>query len=148
MLNETQVGVAYWAAASWGAAISLSKDNPETVADLPVAFRLARLAWKTSPGFGEGALASLMGSFESARPGGSVKQTAAYFDAAIAAGDGKNAGAFVARAEAIAQPAGDREAFESLLQQALNASMARRSVANAAMRERALWLLANADDLF
>src|SRR3989339_577940 len=136
MLNETQVGVAYWAAASWGAAISLSKDNPEAVADLPVAFRLARLAWKTSPGFGEGALASLMGSFESARPGGSVKQTAAYFDAAIAAGDGKNAGAFVARAGAIAQPAGDRAAFESLLQQALNASMARRSVANAAMRER------------
>lgn len=148
MLNEDQVGVAYWAAASWGAAISLSKDNPETVADLPVAFRLARLAWKTSPGFGEGALASLMGSFESARPGGSVKQAAMYFDAAIAAGDGKNAGAFVAKAEAMAQPAGDRAAFESLLQQALNASMARRSVANAAMRERALWLLAIADDLF
>jgi len=148
VLNEPQVGVAYWAAASWGAAISLSKDNPEAVADLPVAFRLARLAWKTSPGFGEGALASLMGSFESARPGGSVKQTAAYFDAAITAGDGKNAGAFVAKAEAMAQPAGDRAAFESLLQQALNASMARRSVANAAMRERALWLLANVDDLF
>lgn len=148
LLTEAQVGVAYWAAASWGAAISLSKDNPETVADLPLAFRLASLAWKTSPDFGEGALASLMGSFESARPGGSVKQAAMYFDAAITAGVGKNAGAFVAKAEAMAQPAGDRQAFESLLQQALNASAAHRSVANAAMRERALWLLANVNDLF
>ena len=62
-LHASQVGVAYWAAASWGAAIALSKDNPDTVADLPVAYRLANLAWKTSPSYGDGSLASLMGSF-------------------------------------------------------------------------------------
>ncbi|OYT93277.1 MAG: hypothetical protein CFE43_03235 [Burkholderiales bacterium PBB3] len=148
VLSEAQVGVAYWAAASWGAAIALSKDSPDAVADLPLAYRLARLAWKTSPNFGDGALSSLMGSFESSIPGGSTQQASTYFDAAIAAGAGKSAGAFVAKAEGIAQPAGDRKAFETLLQQALDASAARRSVANAAMRERALWLLANADDLF
>jgi hypothetical protein len=31
------VGVAYWAAAAWGAQIALSKDQPEVVADLPSA---------------------------------------------------------------------------------------------------------------
>jgi len=148
VLRESQIGVAYWAAASWGAAIALSKDNPDAVADLPVAYRLASLAWKASPGFGDGALVSLMGSFESSRPGGSLPLAATYFDAAIAAGVGKSAGAFVAKAEGIALPAGDRKTFEALLQQALNASAARRTVANAAMRERALWLLATADDLF
>ena len=148
VLRESQIGVAYWAAASWGAAIALSKDNPDIVADLPVAYRLASLAWKASPAYGNGALASLMGSFESSRPGGSLQQAAVYFDAAIAAGAGNSAGAFVAKAEGVALPAADRKSFESLLQQALDASAARRTVANAAMRERALWLLANADDLF
>jgi predicted anti-sigma-YlaC factor YlaD len=148
VLSETQVGVAYWAAASWGAAIALSKDNPDTVADLPLAYRLAGLAWKASPHYGEGALASLMGTFESSIPGGSMQQAAVYFDVAIQAAAGKNAGAFVAKAEGLAQPAGDRKAFEALLQQALDASEARPTVANAAMRERALWLLGSADDLF
>lgn len=148
LLREPQIGVAYWAAASWGAAIALSKDEPDSVADLPLAFRLASLAWQASPAYGDGALASLMGSFEAARPGGSPQQAAVYFDAAIAAGGGHNAGAFVAKAEGIAQPAGDRQAFEALLQQALTASKARPTVANAAMRERALWLLGSADDLF
>ncbi len=148
VLSDAQVGVAYWAAASWGAAIALSKDNPDTVADLPLAYRLAGLAWKTSPGYGEGSLGSLMGSFESSRPGGSLQQATAYFDAGIVAGAGKSAGAYVAKAEGIAQAAGDRIAFESLLRQALDASATRRTVANEAMRERALWLLLIADDLF
>ncbi|OYU45790.1 MAG: hypothetical protein CFE44_05655 [Burkholderiales bacterium PBB4] len=148
VLSQSQMGVAYWAAASWGAAISLSKDKPDAVADLPVAFRLATLAWNTAPGYGDGALASLMGNFEASRPGGSLVQATAYFDFAIAASAGKSAGAYVAKAEGIAQPAGDRKAFEALLHQALSASAARRTLANAAMRERALWLLASADDLF
>ena len=148
VLSQSHVGVAYWAAASWGAAISLSKDNPDVVADLPIAFRLATLAWNTAPTYGDGALSSLMGNFESSRPGGSMTQAALYFDAAIAAGAGKNAGAYVAKAEGIAQPEGDRKNFEALLQQALSASATRRTIGNEAMRERALWLLATADDLF
>jgi hypothetical protein len=59
-----------------------------------------------------------------------------------------SAGAFVAKAEAIALPAGDRAAFEGLLRQALNASEIRNDLPNVAMRERALWLLEVAEDLF
>jgi hypothetical protein len=147
-ITDEQVGVAYWAAASWGGLISLSKDDPELVADLPLAIRLAGIAWAKAPDFGEGALASLMGTFEAARPGGSATQAAAYFDRASAAGGGRNAGVFVARAEAIALPAGDRVAFEALLRQALTAAMNRRDLQNAVMRERAQWLLDTGDDLF
>lgn len=147
-LTDDQIGVAYWAAASWGGYISFSKDNPDTVADLPLAVRLASLAYGVSPGHGEGALASLMGTFEAARPGGSMRLASAYFDQAIALGTGKNAGAFVGKAEAIALPAGDRPAFEALLRQALSASQAKRDVSNEVMRERAQWLLDVADDLF
>jgi predicted anti-sigma-YlaC factor YlaD len=147
-LRADQIGLAYWAAASWGGLIALSKDDPDTVADLPLAIRLAQLAWKTTPDHGAGALVSLMGSFELARPGGSRQQAAAYFDQAIALGAGKTAGAFVAKAEGMALPAGDRAGFENLLKQALLVSESHPSLQNGVMRERALWLLETVDDLF
>jgi predicted anti-sigma-YlaC factor YlaD len=147
-LGDEEIGVAYWAAASWGGLISLSKDDPNTVADLPLAIRLSHLAWERKPDFGDGALASLMGGFETARPGGTRQQAAVYFDQAIAVSAGKSAAALVAKAEGIALPAGDRAAFEALLRQALLASDARRDLPNEVMRERAQWLLETADDLF
>lgn len=147
-LQPQQVGLAYWGAASWGAAISLSTDQPDLVADLPLAAALAGLAWQADPAHGQGAVAALMGSFEAARPGGSVSAAAGFFDRAAALGDGRNAGVFVSRAEALALPAGDRPAFEALLRQALAAADVQRDLANEVMRERATWLLAMADDLF
>jgi hypothetical protein len=147
-LAADEVATAYWGAAAWGAAISLSKDRPELVADLPLAIALARAAWESEPGHGDGALSSLMGSFEAARPGGSRTAAAIFFDAAIRAGGGLNAGPFVARAEALAQPAGDRAAFESLLREAVAAADRRRDLGNEVMRERALWLLETIDDRF
>ena len=147
-LPADQVGVAYWAAASWGAYISLSKDQPDVVADLPLAVRLASLAWMSNPAYGNGDLASLMGSFEAARPGGSPRQAALYFDQAMQAAHGRNAGVCVARAEMLAAPAGDRTAFEALLHQALAISAAHRDLGNEVMRERAQWLLDTADDRF
>ncbi len=145
-ISTEQVGIAYWGAASWGGLISLSKDDPEVVADLPLAIRLAGIAWAKSPDFGKGALASLMGTFEAARPGGSAARAATYFDRAIAAGG--DAGVFVARAEALALPAGDRTSFEASLRQALVAAAKERTLQNEIVRERAKWLLDNTDDLF
>ena len=147
-ITQAQAGLAYWAAASWGAYISLSKDDPEVVADLPLAVRLAGLAWQVTPNFGDGALASLMGNFEAARAGGSRQQAERYFDQAIAASAGQSAGPYVAKAETLALPDGDRPAFEALLQQALAASAQRSDLSNQVMQQRAQWLLESADDLF
>ncbi len=150
-LTPRQVALAYWAAAAWGGLISLSKDDPDTVADLPTAIRLAQLAWASDPAYGNGALASLMGSFETARPGGSRQQAQVYFDEALRLGAGHNAGAFVAKAEGLAQPAGDKAAFVALLQQALavrDTPGGPLTLSNAVMRRRAEWLLNTADDLF
>ena len=148
LLQSDQVSVAYWAAASWAGLISLSKDHPDLVADLPLAVRLAQIVWQVRPDFGDGAIASLMGSLETGRPGGSAQQAVVYFDLAIALGKGANAGAYVAKAEGFALPAGDRQAFETLLHQALAASELKPNLQNAIMRERARWLLDNANDLF
>lgn len=150
-LAAADVPLAYWAAAAWGGQISLSKDDPDTVADLPLATRLARLAWDANPNFGDGDLASLMGSFEAARPGGSRAQAEKYFDDAIRLAHGTSAGAFVAKAEGIALPAGNKPAFTDLLGQALavkDAPGSPKMLANEVMRRRARWLLDTADDLF
>lgn len=145
-LDADQVGLAYWAAAAWGGHIALSNDQPEVVADLPLAVRLARLAWEREPGHGNGALASLLASFEASRPGGNASEAERLFDQAEALGAGRQAGVYVARAEALAGT--DRAAFERLLHQALQAAEAQPDLANLLMRERAQWLLDTADDRF
>jgi len=147
-LGADQVALAYWGAAAWGAAISLSKDQPDAVADLPLAVQLTQLAWRLQPAYGEGALSALAGSFEAARPGGQVNQAQRYFDTARAHAQGRNAGVLVSEAESISVPAGDRRGFEQLLQQALKAAAGQRDLASTVMRERAQWLLDTADDRF
>jgi hypothetical protein len=147
-LTQAQVPLAYWAAASLGGWISMSKDEPDVVADLPLSMRLAELAWQVNPAYGEGALASLMGTLEGAKVGGSRQKVQAYFDQAIALGAGKEAGPLVAKAEGVALPTEDRKQFEQLLKQAIDISQENRSLQNEVMRERAQWLLSVVDELF
>jgi hypothetical protein len=147
-LEPDEVGLAYWAAASWGASIALSKDRPDVVADLPLALRLAQAAYRRQPDHALGDLASLMGTLEASRPGGSVVQARAYFDHALAAGAGRNAGVYVSAAEALAQPLGDRPRFEMLLRQALRTADVQGDLGAQVMRERATWLLATVDERF
>jgi hypothetical protein len=146
--RQDQVGVAYWAAASWGGFISLSKDDPDKVADLPLAVNLATMAWKKNPNYNRGSLTSLMGTFESSRPGGSLKLAEKYFDQAIEQSQGESAGPWVAKAESIALKKQDRQVFTQWLNTAIQISQAHKNLENELMRERATWLLDMADDLF
>lgn len=151
LLTPAQVGLAYWAAASWGGWISLAKDDPDVVADLPLAVNLAQRAWQVDASWGQGALTGLLASFEAARPGGSKQQALTYFDQAIAQSGGLAAGPLVGKAEGYAQKIGDRPLFESLLGQALAIKEATGSplfLQNEVMRRRARWLLDNVADLF
>ena len=147
-LRQDQVGLAYWAAASWGGFISLSKDDPDKVADLPLAVNLAALAWKKNPDFNRGALTSLMGTFESSRPGGSMVLAEKYFDQAIVQSKGESAGPWVAKAEGIALKRQDQKVFTQWLNEALQIAKNHRNLENEVMRERATWLLDMVDDLF
>lgn len=151
-LPAEAVGVAYWAAAAWGAQIALSKDRPETVADLPLAIRLAELAYAMNPDHAQGALAVLLAQFELARPGTPRREAEARAQAYLAraerAAGGPSAAVLLARAEGLAEPAGDRTAFEALLREALVASAGRPDLASQVLRERAQWLLDTADDRF
>jgi hypothetical protein len=147
-LRAEQVGLAYWTAAAWAGAISLSKDQPERVADLPLVLKLAQAADALAPSYDQGGLASLLGMLEASRPGGSAAKAANYFARSGQASMGRSAGVFVAEAEALALPAGDRPRFEALLQRALQVAQTHRNLSNEVMRERAQWLLNTLDDRF
>lgn len=147
-LRPEAVGLAYWTAAAWGGQISLSTDSPEVVADLPLAVTLAHKAWRTDPRYGDGDLASLMGTLELARPGGSRPQALAYFDQAIEFSQGQAPGPWVAKAEGWALDQQDRAAFEAWLNKAIEVSAGKRDLSSQIMRQRALWLLSQADSLF
>lgn len=147
-LTNAQVGAAYWAAAAWGGMISLSKDDPDAVADLPLAMKLAKLAWDTKPDHGLGSLSSLMGSFEASSPGGSLALAEKYFDQAIAQSKGQSAGPWVAKAESIAISKQDPQLFALWLKEAIRISDAHRNLENEVMRARAAWLLDTMDEIF
>nr|WP_295079338.1 TRAP transporter TatT component family protein [uncultured Roseateles sp.] len=147
-VKPDQVGLAYWAAAAWGGQISLSKDSPEIVAQLPAAMRLAQLAYDAEASYGAGALASLTGLFEASRPGGSATSALPYFDQAIAFAGQQAGPALLAKAEGHALPAQDRAGFEALLRQAIAATQGRLDLPSQVARERAQWLLSQAADLF
>jgi hypothetical protein len=69
-IKKQDAGLVYWSMTAWAGAISLSKDSPDVVADLPEVLRMAELAWQAHPQFDQGALASMMGTLELAKPGG------------------------------------------------------------------------------
>lgn len=141
--------LAYWAAAAWGAEISLSKDDPDVVADLPQAQALAEAAWRARPEVGQGALASLLGMFEAGRPGGSPVRAQAWFDRALAlAGPQGQAAPRLAQAEHVLAPAGDRAAFEAAVRQALAATQGRHDLMHQVLARRAHWLLGRLDEMF
>jgi len=141
------VPLAYWAAAALAARVSAAKD-PAVIAELPRAVEIARAAYATSPDHAHGALASLLGSLEAARPGGSPALARTYFERALSAGGDKRPGVRVAMAESIALPAGQRAEFERLLQEALALPVPAGDLDAQVMHRRARWLLDRADDLF
>ena len=147
-LRPEQVALAHWTASAWAAQISLSKQSPEVVAELPQALALAARAYALAPDHAQGDLAGLMGNLEAARPGGQPAQARHYFERAQALSQGRSPAIWVAQAEALALAAGDRAAFEADLRRAVAASEGQRTLVSTLMRERALWLLERLDDLF
>ncbi len=147
-LAREEAGLGYWAAAAWAGWISLSKDHPDIVADLPQAVRLARLAWEADPEWQQGTLTGLLATLEAARPGGDRQQAIRWFDQAIAQSAGRNPAAYVAKAEGIVLPAGERAEFEVLLNKALAVTPEKPGLQDLLMQRRARWLLEQAPDLF
>jgi len=144
----------YWTAASWGSLISLSKDDPDLLADLPLAEALIRRALDLEEGYDDGALHEFLITFEGSRSdsmGGSTARAREHFNRATELSRGLRASPLVSLAETVSVRNQDRAEFESLLRKALAVDPDARPewrLANLVMQRRARRLLARADLLF
>ena len=144
----------YWTAAAWGAAISLSKDDPHLVADQPIVEALIDRALELDEKFEAGAIHGFLITYEPARPGAKEEpesRSRRHFERVVQLTDGKLAAPYVSLAETVCVSQQNRAEFESLLNRALaidpNAKPEWR-LANLIMQRRARWLLARTDQLF
>lgn len=152
--NKADVPLLYWTAVAWGAAISLSKDHPEIVAEQPQVEALIDRAYALDPDFEHGVIDQFLISYESARQGAKgdfAERSKQHFDRAVRLSDGQLASPFVSFAESVSVQKQNRKEFESLLQQALAINPDSRPewrLSNLIMQRRARWLLSREDELF
>jgi predicted anti-sigma-YlaC factor YlaD len=148
------VPLLYWTAASWAAAISLSKDNPELVAQIPSMEALINRALELDDAYGDGAIHTFYINFEMSRPGAAgdpVARARRHFDRAMTLSHGNDAAPLVALAEAVTIQKQDVKEFDSLLQRALaiDADAHPESrLQNLVLQRRARWLLSRKSELF
>jgi len=153
-VGKTDVPFLYWTAAAWGAAISLSKDDPETVADQPLVEALIDRALEVDEAFDHGAIHSFLVSYEPSRPAGvgdAAARARKHFERAVELSGGKLASPLVAFAETVSVSKQNKQEFEALLKRALEIDVNARAewrLANLITQRRARWLLGRMDQLF
>jgi len=152
--GRADVALLYWTAAAWGALIGLSKDSPESLAELPAMEALIDRALELDESFEHGAIHTFLIGYETVRPSAIVdapRRARAHFARAIELSAGGDAAPYVALAESVSVPEQQRGEFERLLKQALSIDVDRHPenrLANLVAQRRARWLLARAERLF
>lgn len=146
-----EVDLLYWTAVSWAAAISLGKDDPELVADLPDVSALIDRALAVDEGWDNGAIHAFLITYTMARPDELDDRDAkakGHFDRAVQLTQGKAAVPYLSWAEAICLPKEDRGCFDRAIASALaidpDGDPSIRLV-NTVMQRRAAWLRDHVD---
>lgn len=155
-LQETvrgDVPLLFWSAVSWASAISVSKSDPDLVADLPFVEAMIDRALALDEEFDAGSIHTFLISFESARANaiGAEERSRKHFDRALELSGGLEAGPFLALAESVSIAGQDRAGFEALLNRALQINVNAKPesrLENLILQRRARWLLSRADRLF
>ncbi len=152
--RKKDVPLLYWTAISWAAAISLSKDNPDLIGDLPLVDALIDRALELDETFDAGAIHTFLITYEMSRANGvgdPAVRARLHFNRAVALSGGLQAGPYVAMAEAVSVQKQDLNEFKSLLNRALAVNVDARPqwrLLNLVMQRRAKWLLGRTDELF
>jgi predicted anti-sigma-YlaC factor YlaD len=153
-LTRADVALIYWTATSWGAAVSLSKDNPEIIADLPIVEAMMDRALELDEDFDDGAIHVFLISYEMARPSGKAEAEARarkHFDRAVELTHGQLASPFVAFAEQVCVAKQNKAEFQAVLERAIAINPDAKPewrLVNLVMQRRAQWLLSRTSDLF
>ena len=148
------IGALYWTGVAWAAAVSLSKDDPFLIAELPAAEALVRRALTLDEAYDHGAIHMFLMSFEMSQAGlnaGAADRARRHFSRALELSGGRQAGPYVTFAESIAVAERNRAEFEEKLRRALALDAMNTPewrLVNLVMQRRARWLLSRTDRLF
>ncbi len=148
---KDDVAFLYWAGISWAGAISAAKNDPQRLAELPIAAALMARALALDEGFDAGAIHEFFVTYEGSRPGGDPAAARTHYQRADELSGGKRASLHLALAEGISVQQQDLIEFRVLVQRAIAVdpnSVPQWRVVNTLARRRAVWLNAHTSDLF
>ncbi|MGH7739530.1 MAG: TRAP transporter TatT component family protein [bacterium] len=152
--DKNDVPALYWTGVAWMAAISLGKDEPALLADLPQAEALVYRAYALDPDYDDGSIECFLITYEGSKPaamGGSAQKAREHFKRAVELSHGTQLAPYLDLAEGVDEQTQNRAEFIDLLNQALaidvNQDKPHRLV-NLILRKRAKWLLTQVDSLF
>lgn len=152
--RQKDVPLLYWTAVSWAAVISLSKDDPAMIGEVPQMEALMDRALALNESYNQGAIHTFLITYEMARQGAAGEATARsrqHFDRAIELSRGLQAAPLVALAEAVCVQKQDLKQFDELLKRALAINpdaYPECRLVNLIMQRRARWLQSKREDLF
>jgi len=144
----------YWTGISWAAAISLSKDDPDLIADIPLVENLIYRAYELDETFDNGVIHVFLISYEMSRQGmttDAASRARKHFNRAVELSDGMQLAPYVALAEAVSISEQNRDEYEELLEHALQIEIQAKpewTLVNSVMQRRAKWLLTQSDEYF
>jgi predicted anti-sigma-YlaC factor YlaD len=149
-LKARDIDAIYWTGASWGAAVSLGKDRPDLIADLPAVRALLDRALELDETYEHGAIHEVFISLEAMGEamGGSIARAREHFARAVALSNGQSASAYVTLATSVSVAEQNRKEFDELLEKALAVdpdTVPGTRLANLIAQKRARFLLDHAD---
>ena len=153
-MTRKDVPLLYWTATSWAAAVSVSKDNPQLISELPCVEAMMDRALALDETFDNGAIHSFFITYEMSRQGVNgdpAERSRQHFERAVQLSGGQQAGPFVAYAEAVCVQKQDLKQFQELLNKALAINTDTKPewrLVNLVYQRRAKWLLGRTDQLF
>jgi len=152
-IQKRDLPMLYWTAASWGSAISLGKDHPELLADLPAIRALMERGLALDEGYEGGAIHEaliLLDALPEAM-GGSEARARGHFARAVALSKDTRASPYVTLATTVSVLKQDRGEFVALLDRALEFDPDRdpaQRLVTIVLQRKARALIERADEFF
>ncbi len=153
-MDARDIELLYWTGIAWAAAISLGKDEPHLIADLPIVDAIIGRAAALDPDFDDGGLHTFLVGYEMGRPDAgadAAERSRLHFQTAVKLSEGNQAAPYVALAESVAVPQQQRLEYQQLLSAALAVDADAQPewrLANLVMQRRARRLLDRIDEYF
>jgi len=149
-VEEADAEMLLWHGYAWGSYINSAKDDMEAVADLEYAKAFVARSIELDPNYYHAAGYTFMGVAVASEMAGDMDDAKVYFEKAMARTERRALQVQVNMARYYAVKTGDRELFDKLLTEVMDAHdpLPEARLANVMARQRAAMYIENADQLF